>query len=50
MVGYWMEAVGGATALTTGLETLGLGLLIGGVIFVVGGAVESLAQSSVGSC
>ena len=50
MVGYWMEAVGGATALTTGLETLGLGLLIGGVIFVVGGAVESLAQPSVGSC
>ena len=50
MVGYGMEAVGGATAMTTGLETLGLGLLIGGAIFGVGGAVESLARPSAGSC
>jgi hypothetical protein len=51
-VGYSMTMTGGETALSTGLETGGFGLLVGAMILVIGGVIwwASSSPSETGSC
>ena len=44
-VGYGLEIAGAGTAATTGLETLGLGVLVGGTLFVAGGTLVAIFGS-----